>query len=307
LALTLAHLSDVHLGPLPPGSIWRNFSPKRLIGGISWGLNRSKIHDSAVAKALRDDIKLANPDHVLFTGDLVNVAAYGEFARGGQWLKDFGKPSWISFVPGNHDAYVAVPWKHGLSHLSPYMEGELTIANQYTSASIASGFPYVRLRRNVAIIGLSSAVPQSLFKAAGTLGSKQLEALSVLLRDLKARGYYRVIGIHHPPLPGLAPRRKALSDAADLQEILLKDGAELVLHGHNHREMVSFTAGPENEIPVIGVPSASSNGTGHHEPAAWNLYEISRNQGNWITEVSVREWDSATKSVVAKQHFTLPS
>jgi 3',5'-cyclic AMP phosphodiesterase CpdA len=187
------------------------------------------------------------------------------------------------------------------------MEGELTVANQHTSASIASGFPNVRLRRNVAIIGLSSAVPQSLFKAGGSLGSKQLKALSTLLRDLKARGYYRIVSIHHPPLPGLAPRRKALSDAGELQETLRKDGAELVLHGHNHREMVNFTAGPEHQIPVVGVPSASSNGMGHHEPAGWNLYKISRNQGNWITDVSVRGWDPASKTVIAKQHFTLPS
>jgi 3',5'-cyclic AMP phosphodiesterase CpdA len=187
------------------------------------------------------------------------------------------------------------------------MEGELTVSNQHTSSSIASGFPYVRLRRNVAIIGLSSAVPQSLFKAGGTLGPKQLTALSTLLRDLKARGYYRLIAIHHPPLPGLAPPRKALSDAAALQDVLLKNGAELVVHGHNHREMISFAVGPEGKIPIIGVPSASSNGKGHHPPAAWNLYEISRNQGDWITDISVRGWDPATSSVVARQHFTLPS
>jgi 3',5'-cyclic AMP phosphodiesterase CpdA len=307
LALTLAHLSDIHLGPLPPGAAWKNFALKRVVGSLSWELNRHKIHDTAVAHAITEDIKAAEPDHVALTGDLVNVAAHAEFLGGAKWLKEFGKPSWISFVPGNHDAYVPVRWEQGLSQFAPYMEGEMTIPAPHTSASLATGFPYVRLRRNLAVIGLSTAEPQSLIKAAGSLGSRQLQALSKLLRDLKARGYYRAVMIHHPPLPGLAPNRKALTDAGALREVLVKEGAELVLHGHNHREMVNFIDGPAGKIPVIGVASASSNGAGHHEAAAWNLYEVNRNQGNWVTDVSVRGWDPQTKAIVAKRHFTLPS
>jgi 3',5'-cyclic AMP phosphodiesterase CpdA len=307
LALTLAHLSDVHLGPLPPGAAWRNFALKRVIGCLSWGLNRRKIHDPQVAHAIAEDIKAADPDHVALTGDLVNVAALAEFSHGAKWLKDFGEPSWISFVPGNHDAYVPVRWERGLSHFAPYMEGEMAIPASHTSASLGSGFPYVRLRRNLAVIGLSTAEPQSLIRAGGSLGSKQLQALSKLLPDLKAKGYYRVLIIHHPPLPGLAPNRKALTDAGALQEIITKEGAELVLHGHNHREMLNFIDGAAGKIPVIGVPSASSNGTRQHEPAAWNHYEINRIQGNWVTDVSIRSWDIQTKAIVTKRHFALPS
>ncbi len=62
---------------------------------------------------------------------------------------------------------------------------------------------------------------------------------------------------------------------------LASEGAELVLHGHNHRQMLNVLAGRDGNIPIIGVPSASMNDTGHAEPAAWNLYEISRNQGTW--------------------------
>lgn len=307
MALTLAHFSDVHLGPLPPGAIWDNFAPKRLIGSVSWGMNRTKLHHPAVAQAVVDDIRAAEPDHVALTGDLVNIAAHAEFPRGAEWLKEFGKASWISFVPGNHDAYVRVRWEQGLSHFAPYMEGDMAVAAIHTSAHSAAGFPYVRLRRNVAIIGLSSAKPQSLFKAGGTLGATQLQTLSKLLGDLKAKGYYRAVMIHHPPAPGLAPDRKALTDAGALHDILSSEGAELVLHGHNHRAMVNFIAGREARIPVIGVASASSTGTGKYEPATWNLYHISRNQGNWVTEVSVRSWDNATRTIVPQRHFTLPS
>jgi hypothetical protein len=49
------------------------------------------------------------------------------------------------------------------------------------------------------------------------------------------------------------------------------------------------------------------NDTGHAEPAAWNLYEISRNQGTWVTEVSIRAWDPRSRRMVSKNQFTLPS
>ncbi len=307
LAITLAHLSDVHLGPLPHSSAWRNFALKRPIGWLSWSLNRHKIHDPGIAKAIMQDIKATSPDHVAFTGDLVNVAAHEEFVRAKYWLEDFGAPEWISFVPGNHDAYVPVSWQPGLGQFAPYMLGDMAIAAAPTAADANAGFPYVRLRRNVAIIGLSSAVPQPITKAAGYLGTRQLQALSKLLPDLKARGYYRTVMVHHPPLPGLAIGRKALKDAMTLQEILVREGAELVLHGHNHRQMLNFVEGPSGKIPVIGVPSASSNGTRNHEIAAWNLYEINRIQGNWVTQVSVRSWDQKAGTFVAKQHFILPS
>ena len=299
MALTLAHLSDVHLGPLPKSAAWKNFALKRLVGTLSWKLRRQKLHDPAIASAIVEDIKAAAPDHVAFTGDLLNISAHAEFTRAAAWMKNFGEPAWISFVPGNHDAYVPVPWEEGLGHLAPFMAGDM--------ASADSVFPYVRLRRNLAMIGLNSGVPQSLHRAAGSLGPKQIDALAKLLRDLKARGYYRAVMIHHPPLPGLAPPRKALDDAAQLREVLRDEGAEIVMHGHNHREMLTVLESREGVIPVVGVPSASMNSGGNYEPAAWNLYEISRNQGKWATQVSIRGWDPLLHRIVARNQFMLPS
>ncbi len=128
MALTLAHLSDVHLGPLPPGAAWENFALKRVVGTLNWKLRRHKLHDPAISSALVADIKAAAPDHVAFTGDLMNVSAYAEFPRAARWLQSFGDPAWISYVPGNHDAYVPVPWEQGLAHLAPYMTGDMAAA-----------------------------------------------------------------------------------------------------------------------------------------------------------------------------------
>ena len=284
---------------MPPGAAWENFALKRLVGALSWKLNRHKLHDPAISSALFEDIKTAAPDHVAFTGDIVNISAHAEFTQALRWLQAFGDPTWISFVPGNHDAYVRVPWEHGLAHFGPYMIGDM--------AAAASMFPYVRLRRNLAMIGLNSAIPQTLTKAAGQLGGGQLETLAGLLRDLKAKGYYRAVMIHHPPLPGLAPARKALADAVQLRDVLAREGAELVLHGHIHRQMLNVLEGPDGAIPVVGVPSASMRGDGRHEPAAWNLYEIDRHQGTWRTNVSIRGWDPQSQRMVSQKQFLLPS
>jgi 3',5'-cyclic AMP phosphodiesterase CpdA len=304
---TLAHLSDLHLGPLPVGAARRHFALKRTIGVFNWRLNRHRVHSTAVASAIAADIVAAAPEHVALTGDIVNVAARDEFTAAARWLKAFGDPAWISFVPGNHDTYVRMDWQHGLAHLSPYMLGDMKVALTQSSPQIAAPFPYVRLRRNVALIGVSTAVPQPLHRAAGLLGATQLQSLSFLLAALRERGYARVVMIHHPPLPGLARPGKALIDAAALREVLEAQGAELVLHGHNHEHMANTLTSRYGAVHVLGVPSASLIESAHHPVAAWNLCRIQRQGGKWLTEVSVRSFDPATRQVRPSTQFALSS
>jgi 3',5'-cyclic AMP phosphodiesterase CpdA len=122
---------------------------------------------------------------------------------------------------------------------------------------------------------LNSALPTPLFHAFGRLGSEQIERLGEILRDLGSEGVVRVVLIHHPPLVGQARERAALQDAAQLTDVLHRYGAELVLHGHNHRAMRALTRGPVRPIPVVGVPSASQGFVeGRRTLARYNLYRI---------------------------------
>jgi 3',5'-cyclic AMP phosphodiesterase CpdA len=286
---TLAHLSDVHLGPLPRAERLSDYFGKRLIGYNSWRFRRRAVHDPAIADAVMIDIKARAPDHVAITGDLVNLAFPSEFASAAQWLRAFGRPDWITFVPGNHDAYVPVGWETGMGLWADYMTGDMRVASSRPHASVATPMPFVRQRRNVALIGVSSAVPQSWGKAGGSLGARQIEHLATILSGLRERGFCRIVLIHHPPLPGLAPDRKALSDAGALRDLLVAEGAELVLHGHNHRPM----QGMLGKTRIVGVPSASSRGGEHHAPAEWNLYHIVRKDSVWQVDVTRRVWDKA--------------
>lgn len=302
---TLAHLSDVHLGPLPPGAAFRDFALKRIIGTLSWKLNRHRLHDATVADAIAADIAATRPDHVAVTGDIVNVAAHAEFPRAAEWMERLGSPRDVTFVPGNHDAYVDCRWESGLSHLAPWMTGDMRVGDTQSTGQIATPFPFVRLRKNIALIGLSTAVPQPLRLAGGTLGSVQLRSLAALLRDLRERGYARVVLIHHPPFPGLAIPRKALRDAEELHAIIAQEGAELLLHGHNHRHMLSPLETRYGMAHAVGVPSASMAVAGHHTPAAWYKHTITRIDGRWRTDVTVRSYDPATGGIATASEFLL--
>ena len=119
----LAHLSDLHIGPMPritPGTL----IGKRALGYLSWRLRKQRVHRPEVLTALRQDLLASAPDHIAITGDLVNLALPAEFERAALWLQDLGPPERISVVPGNHEAYAAVRPAESLVHWAEYMSSD---------------------------------------------------------------------------------------------------------------------------------------------------------------------------------------
>ncbi len=294
----LAHLSDPHLGPLPLGAALRNFAFKRLIGGTSWLVKRRRLHHMLIANGIRSDVVAAKPDHTAVTGDLVNIAAVAEFAPAARWLSGFGQPQNVSFVPGNHDCYVPVPYSSGLAHFEAFAEGDMKLQQPLLHPGGTMTYPYVRLRRNVALIGLTSGLPQAMHRASGNLGPEQLSQLAKLLPELRKKGYCRVVMIYHPPMGILANARRGLRDVAELEIILREHGAELVLHGHNHRRSLEYIQSATSPVPVWGSPSASMRPHKHHETAGWTMFHIARSQGNWTIHAKERDWDFASSQCV---------
>jgi 3',5'-cyclic AMP phosphodiesterase CpdA len=126
---------------------------KRFFGWLSWVRRRRSLHLPAVLGALAEDLKVLAADHIVVTGDLTNIALPGEFSQVAEWLGTLGSPANISVIPGNHDAYVAVPWAHSLAKWQPFMAGEDGEAGDGPES-----FPYVRYRGPLAIVGLSSSL-----------------------------------------------------------------------------------------------------------------------------------------------------
>jgi 3',5'-cyclic AMP phosphodiesterase CpdA len=300
VSFTLAHLSDAHLGGLRKREIFQHFKGKRMIGAVSWFANRKRQHQLTIANAVRDSILDSKVDHIALTGDLVNIATWNEFPAAAEWVSTFGPPERLSFVPGNHDTYVSVPWDKGLKHLTPWMKPD----RHETDGEITQ-FPYVRMRRTAALIGLNSGRPQNFFSAAGTVGEQQLRDLKHILAMLGQQGFFRIVMIHHPPLPGLAKPRKALTDATALKQVLVEEGCELVLHGHNHRFMLNWLETKAGQAPIVGAPSASLQGDNIHEPAGWNNFHIQRKQGRWQTDLTVHRWSQASARIERGETITL--
>jgi 3',5'-cyclic AMP phosphodiesterase CpdA len=139
----------------------------------------------------------------------------------------------------------------------------------------ATGFPFVRVVGGVALVGVNSALPTPPAMAWGCLGGEQRARLAGVLDRLAAAGLFRLVLIHHPPLPGQASAGRGLRDAAALEELLQRHGAELVVHGHNHRNTLAWRTSSAGAFPVVGAPSASLGRRHRHEPLArYNLYRI---------------------------------
>jgi 3',5'-cyclic AMP phosphodiesterase CpdA len=268
MTFTLAHLSDVHLAPLPAPR-GRELLNKRITGFLNWQRRRRFIHHRPMLDALVADLKQRHLDHIAITGDIANIALPEEFVLGRRWLDSLGTPHDVTVVPGNHDAYVPLAIRFAEQEWAPFMRGDA-----------GESFPFVRRRGPLALIGLSSAVASAPFRATGRVGQQQLACLSPLLDQLKEEGLFRVVLVHHPPVSH-AGRSKRLIDAAALIHVLARHGAELLLHGHDHLHMINWLAGPDgSRIPAVGVHSASAAAVTHPNSAAYHLFEIDGTPGD---------------------------
>jgi 3',5'-cyclic AMP phosphodiesterase CpdA len=261
----LAHLSDAHIGPIPRPNL-AELLGKRVTGYVNWLYKRAGQHDMSVLGRLVEDMRAQRPDHVVMTGDIVNIGLPAEIALARDWLAALGAPEAVSFTPGNHDAYVADATRLVHEVFAPWTAGETG----------GPGFPYLRRREGLALIGLDSGVPTAPFVASGRLGGPQLAALADLLEQTRTEGLVRVVFLHHPPHVGGARVLRGLDDAAAFEAVIARHGAELVLHGHNHKPSVAHIAAPHRPAPVVGVASASARPGGHHPAAAYNLYRLER-------------------------------
>lgn len=273
----LAHISDIHLGPLPALSLME-LASKRITGFVNWHRNRRRHMVSNTLDLIIDDVERRDPDHLAITGDLVNLAAKIEIDTVARWLAEVGKPENVSVVPGNHDAYVPGAYERSTQSWYPYMRGDNGPSAWNDDHHV---FPYMRVRDNVAIIGCSTAVATPPFAASGYFGRRQARETVNLLRAAGEAGLFRVVMIHHPPIHGAASFHKRMIGIRRFAATISSGGAELVLHGHTHLNTVYWLKSPAAAVPVVGIASASQGPGGHKPPAGYNIFSISGEPGRW--------------------------
>jgi 3',5'-cyclic AMP phosphodiesterase CpdA len=283
-----AQISDPHLSSLE-GVRARDLLSQRALGYLSWSRRRRFEHRPEVLDALKRDLDQLDfdLDQLLVTGDLTHVGLPQEFHQALAWLRDLGAPGDVAVIPGNHDASVATPWPDTFALWRDYMASD---AASGAADSLATLYPSLRTRGDIAFIGLSTACPKPPLMATGTVGADQLARLPALLDAAHARAQFRVVYLHHSPLPGLEKWRKRLTDAAEVQAVIAQHGAELVLNGHGHRSQYAELDTAHGLAPVIAIPSASSLGLHSGRPASYNCYGVEKCEGGWHLTVDARDY-----------------
>ena len=157
-------------------------------------------------------------------------------------------------------------------------------------------FPSLRVRGRIAFIGLSTACPKPPFMATGTVSAEQLQQLPGLLDAAREQGLFRVVHLHHSPLPGKEIWRKRLTNAPQVLQLIIDHGAELVLHGHGHRAHYDELATSQGMAPVIAVPSASAMGLHGGNAAAYNCYQVTTGGEGWQLQVRSRQYQPDSKT-----------
>jgi len=283
----LAHLSDLHLG-FPDGSGVREFLNKRVLGYLMWRFRRRAEYRPEVLEALIFDLRAARPDHIVVTGDLTHLGLPVEFRRAREWLHALGPPSQVTIIPGNHDAYVRTAWGRPVAEWSDYMVSDgLSSPDPMVPLGL---FPTVRIRGPFAVIGVCTARPSLPLLAVGSIGRAQLARLEKVLETTGRQDLFRVVLIHHPPVPGTVTWHRRLTDSAAFRAILARQGAELVLHGHAHRTSMHQIETPAGRVPVIGVPSASAAGRTAGRSSRYHLYHFRRDESGWDLRIAVRAY-----------------
>ena len=282
----LAHVTDLHVRNFA-GVRVRDFFGKRAIGALNLALVRRRKHRMEMLAALGEDLRTRQYDHLVVSGDLGNLSLLSEWREARSWIERTGvSVKNATVIPGNHDTYVREVVASGIFEkvFAAYQSADLRL--------FTDTYPFVRLRGEIALVCANSCVPTGDLGAWGRMGEAQLRRLQDLLAAPEVRARFRVLAIHHSPVVHRPPEDRNLRDRANLVEVLARVGAELVVHGHDHRDEFAELPGPGGRrIPVVGLGSASYAG-GSDRCSRYNVYQIDGAN----LEVLTYAYDSATGS-----------
>lgn len=276
----IAHVSDLHVLDLREVSPLR-FLNKRVTGWANLRFKRKHVHKPEALARVLTAVHDASPDHLVVTGDLTNLALEREFEAVRRIFAEVVRlpVERISIIPGNHDAYTQGSAKSG--RFASFFHEFTASDRPELAASIPVGkFPFVRfVGDDVALIGLSSAVPQLPVLAGGALGRPQLEALGRILADPEVERRIPVLLGHHPlhvPPTLWKQISQGLSDSRALLQQLDSLSRVFYLHGHLHVRLERSLPTRAGRVTIFGATSASLLESDPHRRAGFNLYDFDR-------------------------------
>jgi 3',5'-cyclic AMP phosphodiesterase CpdA len=182
----------------------------------------------------------------------------------------------VTIAPGNHDLYTrgALTSRRFERYLGPYLVSDLPeLAVDVGGAR----FPIVKLRGEVAIVALSSAVPRLPLVAAGELGLPQLAALARVLAHPDVAKRTVLVAVHHPAVHEWSRVKtyiEGLRDAPALLAQLRPLARGMLLHGHLHRRIQRMVPTDDGQFLQVGATSASLHHDAPDRMAGFNVYDL---------------------------------
>jgi len=258
--MRLVHLTDPHLSSLAQWS-FLTVHGKRRSGYLSWTYRRQKVYRREVLERLHAAIQAESADHLILSGDLVQIGLEHEILEARSWLNDLSSTAQIFFVPGNHDVYAKDSW----SAIRRHWGFVLPPPAQDRPDTSTAAYPFVRDIGTVRLIGASSACVTPVFSSRGALGQEQIVRLSALLREARETGMMPCVAIHHPPLPHMSPWTKALKEIRTTKELIAEHQPALVWCGHQHQNIEASLG----QARIYCTASASSS-----KNASFRIFDI---------------------------------
>lgn len=286
------------------GVSWLKLANKRWIGAANLLTNRSRHYHVEAFDQMVDDVNAQSIDHVVCTGDLTNLALEQEFAFArAKFDRLANGPAHVTVIPGNHDAYVAEGVGLFARFFDEFYRGDAGFAAAATRSQSefddAARWPFVRIRGELAVVGVTSAPATPWFTAYGRVGEAQLARLRTILSDERLRNKVRVVAIHHPPAGKPARnRRRGLRDCDAFARVIAEVGCDLILHGHEHRDLTELLPGPTGPVPVRGIASGTYDHNKPHRTARYRIFDVKHGR---IVEDQVRVWERETGRFVAQR------
>lgn len=276
MTFRVGHISDLHIWEFENPGVSK-FLNKRLVGGLNLLLHRGDAHSVGVVEHALNRFDELDVDHVCISGDLTNLALPSEF-RAAKHVVDgiHDAHRRVSLVPGNHDYYTyeAERERRFETTFADYLYSDMPAYQQ------ESGYPFVHLRDDVAIIGLNSGIATPPLMATGTVRETEVRALEALLKDPEITSRFALVMVHHPLTPNPNKRIQAsrkLTNDEEVLSILRHGGVDLVIHGHNHQfsaQRLPLLNGP-GDIHIVEAGSTST--VTHPVPefcGTFNIFEI---------------------------------
>lgn len=296
--MRLAHCSDLHLLSLDGVRTLQYFN-KRWIGGLNLITNRGRHYHAEAFEDMVADLAAQRIDHVVCTGDVTNLAFEQEFRFARAIFDRLPQgPANVTVLPGNHDSYVA----EGVGLFAKVFGDHVTSDPEWAWPEAGAepapdpdrvAWPLVRVRGPLALIGLTTSRQSPWFTAYGRIGPTQLERLRRVLADPRLRGKARVVAVHHPPAGRRAKSAiRGLKDHEAFAKVIAECGAELVLHGHEHRDLRETLPTPGGTVDVLGVPSGTYEAGVPDRTARYRVIEL---EDGRITGQHLRVWHRARR------------